>query len=281
LYKESDFHQIISHERIHYEQGHSWDLLFFELMRILFWVNPAIYLMTRSIRTTHEYLADRSIIKKGFNEQNYQLLILNHIRSIPCPAVTNTFNYSQAKRRILMLNSEKSSVSSRMKTIIIVPILLALIILINVPSEAIDVPVLMETEPMFELPLQAGKITQKFEMAVNPYTKKEVFHKGIDIAAKQGSEIYASEDGMVILADSLKGHGNKIILQHHNGYTTHYSHLFKILVSNQEKVKTGSIIGLVGSTGLSTAPHLHFEIRKDNKAINPADFLDLSTFESN
>jgi len=177
-----------------------------------------------------------------------------------------------------MLNSKKSSQLSKIKTIIILPALIILFTLFNAPTGAIEVPLLVDSKIQFELPVREGNVTQKFAISINPFTKKEVFHKGMDIAAPRGTNICASEDGIVILADSLEGHGNKIVIQHTNGFTTHYSHLFKILISEEERVEKGAIIGLVGSTGLSTSPHLHFEIRQDGEAVDPAEYLDFSKY---
>jgi beta-lactamase regulating signal transducer with metallopeptidase domain len=277
-YTIEDYRQIVMHENIHYKQRHTVDLLLFEFMRIIFWYNPLIYIIAYSLRNTHEYLADRGVLLHGFDKKIYQMLILRQSVALPHFSMANTFAFSQTKRRIIMLNRNLSSYFSKIKMLVIIPTLFILFGLFNIPTGAIDVPLITDTTLQFELPVREGRVTQKFEMGINPFTKKEVFHKGMDIAAPRGTNIYASEDGIVIMADSLKGHGNKIVLQHANGFTTHYSHLFKIIISNDNKHVKGTIIGLVGSTGLSTAPHLHFEIRKDGEAVDPTEYLDFSNY---
>ena len=114
-----------------------------------------------------------------------------------------------------------------------------------------------------------GRITSGFGFRKNPITKKKEFHTGIDIAQYYGAPVKASESGEVIFAGEYKGYGNLIILRHNNGYSTRYGHLSKIIVKYGEKVRQGEVIGYVGNSGSVTGPHLHFEIRRYGKAINP------------
>lgn len=121
----------------------------------------------------------------------------------------------------------------------------------------------------------SGRLSSKFGNRIDPVTKRRnSFHKGIDISAPEGTPVYAAEKGTVIDAGYKKsGYGNLIVLKHGNDLATYYGHLSKILISNGDKVKKGELIGKVGSTGKSTGPHLHFEIRKGNQALNPEDFV--------
>jgi hypothetical protein len=277
-YSAQDFDQILTHEKVHIKSGHTFDLLLFECIQILHWFNPIILVMKKSLRDTHEYIADRGVLQSGYDKKSYQFLILKQSVGLPGLSFANTFVFSQTKRRIFMLNRKKSSLFSIIKTLFILPALLILFSLFNTPGGAIDMSTAIESRVIFELPLQEGNLTQKYARGINPFTKESFFHKGMDIAALQGTKIYAAGQGIILSADSSKGHGNKIVIQHANEFTTHYSHLFKILVPEEEKVRIGTIIGLVGSTGLSTGPHLHFEIRKDGEAIDPAEYLDFSTY---
>ncbi|MEZ4839816.1 M23 family metallopeptidase [Flavobacterium sp.] len=107
----------------------------------------------------------------------------------------------------------------------------------------------------------------------DPFTKIRKFHYGMDFTAKTGTPVYASGDGVVHRADnSMSGFGNLIILKHGFGYETYYAHLSKYKVRAGQKVKRGDIIGYVGSTGRSEAPHLHYEVHKDGEPINPINF---------
>jgi murein DD-endopeptidase MepM/ murein hydrolase activator NlpD len=115
-----------------------------------------------------------------------------------------------------------------------------------------------------------GKITSKFG------PRSETFHDGIDIQAPEGSPIRAIERGEVIYSDQLRGYGNIIIIRHPGGFASVYAHNRRNLVREGQKVAKGEIIGEVGSTGRVSAPHLHFEIRKDNVARDPLYYLPAS-----
>lgn len=99
-------------------------------------------------------------------------------------------------------------------------------------------------------------------------------HPGIDIAAPEGREIRATASGVVKLAGWDDYYGNLIVIDHQNGYETYYGHNSKLALSINEVVKRGEVIALSGNTGRSTAPHLHYEIKKNGVAVNPRDYLD-------
>ena len=107
----------------------------------------------------------------------------------------------------------------------------------------------------------------------DPFTKIRKFHYGMDFTARTGTPIYATGDGLVNKADaSLSGYGNHIQIQHGYGYKTLYAHLSKFKCRPGQRVKRGDIIGYVGSTGRSQAPHLHYEVFKNGERVNPLNF---------
>lgn len=107
----------------------------------------------------------------------------------------------------------------------------------------------------------------------DPFTKARKMHKGMDFSSASGTPIYATGDGVVRKADnSLSGYGNHIEINHGFGYLTLYAHLSKYNVRPGKRVKRGDVIGYVGSTGRSQAPHLHYEVHKDGKVVNPINF---------
>jgi murein DD-endopeptidase MepM/ murein hydrolase activator NlpD len=107
----------------------------------------------------------------------------------------------------------------------------------------------------------------------DPFTKIRKFHYGMDFTAPRGTPVYASGDGIVKRADSRSsGYGKHIRIDHGYGYVSLYAHLYKYNVRKNQRVKRGDIIGFVGSSGRSQAPHLHYEIFKDKRRINPVNF---------
>jgi murein DD-endopeptidase MepM/ murein hydrolase activator NlpD len=119
------------------------------------------------------------------------------------------------------------------------------------------------------------QVTSTYGVRLDPFTKKLAFHAGIDFKADLGTKIEAAMDGVVKSAGKKSMYGNAVVIKHNNGYETLYGHLSKILVQPGQKIKQKDIIGLAGSTGRSTGPHLHFELIKNGKKIDPlsADLL--------
>lgn len=114
------------------------------------------------------------------------------------------------------------------------------------------------------------RISAFYGYRIHPIYKTKIFHEGIDFSAPTGTDVYASGDGVVVQnTRSNYGYGNIIKIDHGYGYMTVYAHLHKNLVRRGQKVKRGQIIGAVGSTGLSTGPHLHYEVRKNDRRVNP------------
>jgi murein DD-endopeptidase MepM/ murein hydrolase activator NlpD len=108
---------------------------------------------------------------------------------------------------------------------------------------------------------------------IHPIYKTRKMHSGMDFSAKSGTPIYATGDGKVSkVRRSRRGYGNHVIINHGYGYKTLYAHMKKYAVKKGQKVKRGEVIGYVGSTGTSVAPHLHYEVHKDGKKINPVNF---------
>jgi murein DD-endopeptidase MepM/ murein hydrolase activator NlpD len=118
-----------------------------------------------------------------------------------------------------------------------------------------------------------GWVSSPFSYRDDPFTGKRQFHYGIDIATNFGNPIVATADGIVISLGNDKIGGKNIIISHGNGITTHYLHLSKFLVKSGQKIKRGDVIGLVGKTGKARGPHLHYEVRVNNKPVNPLNYI--------
>lgn len=118
-----------------------------------------------------------------------------------------------------------------------------------------------------------SRMASGYGWRTDPFTKARKFHYGMDFTSPRGTPIYATGDGQVVRADNrATGYGNHIVIDHGFGYETLYAHLHKYNVRKWQKVKRGDIIGFVGSTGRSQAPHLHYEVLKDGRHTNPIHF---------
>ena len=117
------------------------------------------------------------------------------------------------------------------------------------------------------------RVASGFGYRSDPFTKIRKFHEGMDFSAKTGTPIFATGDGVVARADnSASGFGNHIVIRHGFGYETLYGHLSKYKSRVGQRVNRGDIIGYVGSTGRSQAPHLHYEVHKNGEVVNPLNF---------
>jgi murein DD-endopeptidase MepM/ murein hydrolase activator NlpD len=118
------------------------------------------------------------------------------------------------------------------------------------------------------------RLSSYFGYRTDPFYKVPKFHEGVDFSAPPGTEIYSTGDGVVIASDRSKsGYGNQIVIDHGFGYKTMYAHLQSFKVRAGEKVKRGQVIGTIGSTGKSTSPHLHYEVWKNNKPVDPINYF--------
>jgi murein DD-endopeptidase MepM/ murein hydrolase activator NlpD len=135
----------------------------------------------------------------------------------------------------------------------------------NLQQSAISIP---STQPVSHV-----TFSSMFGVRSDPFTHTASLHPGVDMPSPVGTPVYATADGIVDRAERAGGYGNLVEIDHGKGIQTRYGHLSKILVSPMERVKRGQLIALTGSTGRSTGPHLHYEVRIDGHAVNPMPFL--------
>lgn len=123
------------------------------------------------------------------------------------------------------------------------------------------------------MPLKTARMTSGYGMRNHPVLGRRRNHKGVDLAAPTGTPIYATADGIVGKAQWFSSYGLYIRIDHGAKLETRYAHMSKLAVAAGERVKKGEIIGYVGSTGRSTGPHLHYEVRIDGMAVNPIPYM--------
>ncbi|MDH3359339.1 MAG: M23 family metallopeptidase [Desulfobulbaceae bacterium] len=124
----------------------------------------------------------------------------------------------------------------------------------------------------------AGRITSSFGKRIDPINSRPAFHEGVDIKNAFNSPVKATADGVVFKSGFGNGFGNYVVVNHGNGFMTRYFHLCKRAVKRGTTVKRGQIIGYLGSTGRSTGPHLHYEIKYKNKPVNPIKFMQIAKY---
>jgi murein DD-endopeptidase MepM/ murein hydrolase activator NlpD len=154
----------------------------------------------------------------------------------------------------------------------------------DVYREALETQEFLACKPSIN-PLSPGDpywLTSTYGYRKDPFTGKRTAHHGIDLAGPEGLDIHCTGEGVVALAQMNRhGYGKEVVVDHGFGYTSRYAHLHDIHVEVGQKLKRGEVLGILGNTGRSTGPHLHYEIRKDERAVNPFYFFyeDLSSRE--
>jgi murein DD-endopeptidase MepM/ murein hydrolase activator NlpD len=117
------------------------------------------------------------------------------------------------------------------------------------------------------------RVASGFGYRIHPIHKIRKMHTGMDFTAPTGTQIYATGDGVIeSVKKSKRGYGNHIVIKHQFGYKTRYAHMSRFNVKKGQKVKRGDVIGFVGNTGSSTGPHLHYEVEKDDRKVNPYNY---------
>ncbi len=245
---------ILLHETGHIHQKHSLDIILVELVCIILWFHPLIWLYRKSIREVHEYLADKYVLNTGVDKLAYQEIIVRYaMHARESILLANGFSGNMFKRRIKMITQKGSASIYGFRFLIIVPLITVFLFLFS------DIQA-RNPNTNFSLPIHEGHISSRYGDRIHPFTGKKAFHRGIDISAKQAVSVYASAPGVVIETGYHEKSGNYIIIAHTDSFATFYSQLSEILVVSDDQVTTETIIGSVGSSGVSTGPHLHFEL---------------------
>ncbi len=150
-------------------------------------------------------------------------------------------------------------------------------------AEALDKSIEKLLKVMADVPVGVplyGRITSRFGYRKDPFNGKRAFHSGLDLKARYKQAVFATANGYVEFAGWSAGYGKLVVIRHKYGYKTYYGHLSKIRVKKGQWVKAGTVIGYAGNTGRSTGVHLHYEIKRYGKLINPLRFLYLNRTNS-
>ncbi len=283
---------VIAHEYTHVRQFHSIDLIFLEIIKIIFWANPIYNFIRHELELLHEYIADAAVNENRKETKSYAKILIK-LSTSNTLSLTNNFSKIQIKNRIIMLNQKNSNQLQKFKFIVALPVLCILFLSFstapvsqpdfisyqkNIAAFKSIVPDLFdnnETPDAWPIGSEYRKITSGFGMRKDPFIRTKKFHRGIDILAPMGTPVTAAGDGEIIMAVSHEGGYGKHVKIVHGDFTTLYSHLNRYIVGKGDVVKQGQIIGYVGTSGRSVHPHLHFEIHKNRKPMDPKELLKL------
>ena len=300
IFKMSDneLEYIFIHELNHYKRKHNILYLMLQIIENIYWFNPIIFIAGKLIRQDFEFITDDLVIESGVNPKEYCKVILkiaeiSTVTKAPLPSICT--GKDELERRIKQMKNKIVDTKYAFVSIIIVLALISLVT-ISLASNRVDDKIitievendLSETEQQEEKlmtnmdeeyivkesdvkeevelikPLEGERrISNTFGKRVHPLTGMELFHEGVDVIANQGEEVLAVADGNVIFAGFDSEKGNYVKIKHDNETTSLYAHGSKLLVKEGDKVFAGDKIMLVGSTGMATGSHLHFEMQNE------------------
>ncbi|XOV95155.1 MAG: peptidoglycan DD-metalloendopeptidase family protein [Bacteroidota bacterium] len=284
--------ELLTHELAHIKQRHTWDILFVELVKIIFWFNPILQIYAKSIRVNHEYLADRTVIENHQDIKSYQLQLIQYLSKFHSTAFTSHLNYSITKKRFEMMKKKISKTVAVISITVMIPILFFALMAFSPTIRKIEQSIEKEAsrlETFIEMEVFEGensiptispierpaihRVSSGFGQRMNPVTKKQQMHFGVDLTADTGVKVLATADGKVSVAEYKSGWGNHVKVDHGNGYETFYAHMHELKVLTGQNLKKGDVIGTVGNTGKSNGPHLHYEVIEEGKHVDPISFI--------
>ena len=278
--------KIIEHEMVHIKHRHTYDRILTELYIAFFWLNPLVYLFRKSVKSIHEFTADQEVVRGDISPSEYLTLLSQTFYCKHSSFIHSYFNHSLIKKRIDMISKTKSSRFNYLKYVVILPVIALLLLAFSSKTNTglstlslteTSANVFKNSTPPNLFPVANGTI----EDITHTYGKKFTFpgeknskmHGGIDIRGKIGTNIIATGDGIITKASAEKDWGNLIIVSHPGGYSTWYAHLQNFNIKEGQQVSKGDVIGFLGNTGKSTGPHLHYEIRQNDKRLDPIDII--------
>lgn len=270
---------IFIHELNHYKSNHHIIYIILNLIKRVYWFNPFIHYAIKILKEDLEYATDEKVLENLHNRKEYsktilKILAINNGISYPVPNICG--KKEELERRFEKMKNKK--VDNKFGAVIIAFAVFSMsLITISLASERynnsavedantnatdeIIAPKEDDNELVYVKPLSGAKITSRFDKTrTNPVTGENLFHTGVDVVSDETDEIVATADGKVIFANYNGTRGNTVKIEHADGNTSVYSHGSKILVKDGDSVKAGDVIMTVGSTGMATGPHLHFEI---------------------
>jgi|GEM_PF-1411598 len=310
---ESELNYVLTHEFVHIKRFDALKKLVMATALCIHWFNPFVWGMYALFNRDMEISCDEAVINMlgETSKQGYALTLISMVeRKNHLPALYNNFSkYAIEERITAIMKMKRRTMIGTVAAFLIVgltatvfatsrpneselelqPLEEAMLdIVLPMPTNEVIPVVIYETlmdyaleaeeqessDNQFQWPLDGGEgITTPFGLMVNPISGREEFHTGIDIAAPTGTPILAAMDGYVTFSGWLEGYGNAVMIYHGGSISTMYAHNSRNTVLVDQFVHQGEHIADVGSTGMSTGPHLHFEIRFHDRPLDPSAFF--------
>jgi beta-lactamase regulating signal transducer with metallopeptidase domain len=281
LLNDGEWDCVFRHELSHYKRMDIPVNLFSSIVASAHWFNPLVWYSLHRMRIDQETACDASVLASSMLKETYIACIVKILEfGVTKRTVSAGVGFSgyknQIVRRIIMIRNYQSHTKRASLLGFVLLAMTAIFVLSSTFAAGKEQQVEL-TEPSahakeevtFRLPA-SGKIVTDYGFQTHPITKKKTLHDGIDISNKKGTKIYAAADGKVIKAEYDSQHGRIIMIEHKAGLQTEYRHLNELSVKVGDSVKSGTVIGFMGSTGQATGPHLHFSITKDGEYVDPA-----------
>lgn len=282
---------VLLHELAHFKRKDIAVYWLTGLLQIIHWFNPIIWYGFYKMRQDCEIACDALVLSHIDQDEytGYGQTIIHLVANIkrsyqPIATVGIVGSKHELKRRIKMITLFKKNAYRLSIISIIAALLIGGVFLTNSRANALvsaspgvtDIEGSLDSiegkQGLWPLPNHT-KITSAYGKKIHPITKKQAMHSGIDIVSPKGEKIIAVAGGTVTYSGTSEDYGKMVIIDHGNKIVSMYGHCSELLVEKDTIVKAGDEIAEVGSTGKSTGPHLHFEVRKDGEAVNPLKYI--------
>ena len=295
--------QILTHEASHIRHRHSFERISLSILRSIFWFNPFFWMAEKDLEEVQEWEADKDVLNEGYELDTYRTTIFKQLFGYN-PDITCGLNHSLTKQRFIMMTQSHRGKGAWIRLAATLPAIAAAFFAFGCGTKEAKASTDFSTDltngteqtylPM--CPPCDASVSNSFGARTD--ASGAGTHQGIDYVLNEGDPVYAAADGEISSITRDDSNGLMLVLNHSDGIETRYAHLSKIQIvshlkieggmmtvnntynlitdgdhSNQKisgKVNRGQLIGYAGSTGRATGPHLHFEVRKDGKPVDPA-----------
>ncbi len=279
---------VIAHELAHVRRRDAAWMAAERMLAVVYWFHPAVWITLSRRHEARERACDTLVLERGsVPARRYAHDLLSVVRlglaPVAAPAASLPRRRLEMRLRSILCSDRVASRSPfAPATVVVTAVLLLPLASPAAPPpvalQVSDVDVPVRSGPVMRHPLPDGRLTWGWGPGRDPFTGDEAHHRGVDLAAPLGTPVHAAASGTVVEAtDSWTvspSSGTVVVLDHGDGWRTVYTHLDSFEVAAGEDVVVGQTIGRVGSSGRSTGPHLHFEVRRDDEPLDPATVVD-------